>query len=111
LAGADLNGLLEGDFPQFSVENAAHSRQLLAVVQTVAAGHGATSAQIALAWVVAQGRDVVPIPGTPRRSYLEENLGAADLQLTPADMVELDVLASQVEGDRYPPAMRQNIER
>jgi aryl-alcohol dehydrogenase-like predicted oxidoreductase len=60
------------------------------VVKDIAAGHGATPGQVALAWVLAQGDDVVPIPGTKRVAYLEENVAAADLVLTDDDLATLD---------------------
>ncbi len=63
---------------------------------------GKTPAQVALAWVLAQGEDVVPIPGTKRRSYLEENAGASSVALNDDDLARLDALAPAVAGDRYP---------
>jgi len=67
----------------------------------VATRHSATPAQIALAWVLAQGSDVVPIPGTKRRTYLDDNLGAAEIKLSAGDLAELGALAAIVSGDRY----------
>ena len=70
---------------------------------------GCTPSQLALAWVLAQGTDIVPIPGTKRRTYLEENLRALDVALTPADLARLDEVApwGVAAGDRYhPQAMR-----
>ena len=110
-----LGRLPEGDFrqklPRFSDENVTLNLNLLEVVQGVAARHRATPAQIALAWVLAQGDDIVPIPGTKRRTYLEENLNALAIELADADMAELMGLASRVSGERYPPSMLQSIER
>jgi aryl-alcohol dehydrogenase-like predicted oxidoreductase len=65
---------------------------------------GCTPAQLALAWVLAQGEDIVPIPGTKRRSYLEDNVGAIDVELTPDDLRELDQIAPKgaAAGLRYP---------
>lgn len=117
LTGAfkDLSTFPEDDFrrnlPRFNDENTARNLKLLEVLKGVAARHRATPAQIALAWVLAQGDDLVPIPGTKRRTYLEENLNAADLKLTHADMAELNALAARVSGERYPPSMMQSIER
>ena len=74
----------------------------MAAVETVARRHGIHTGQIALAWVLAQGEDVVPIPGTRRVSYVEQNVAAAGIALTPQDPVELDALGGQVVGDRYP---------
>lgn len=58
--------------------------------------------QVALAWVLAQGDDVVPIPGRKRRTYLDENVGSLDVELTAADLAELNALLESVVGDRYP---------
>jgi aryl-alcohol dehydrogenase-like predicted oxidoreductase len=69
-------------------------------VREIADRVGATPAQVALAWVLAQGRHVVPIPGTKTPKYLVENAGAADLQLSVADLAELDALPAP-EGARY----------
>ncbi len=105
----------ENDFrrtlPRFADENLAANEKLLEIVKAVAARHGATPAQIALAWVLAQGSDVVPIPGTKRRAYLDQNLGAAGIGLTAADLEELGSLASLVSGDRYAPHAAKLAER
>jgi aryl-alcohol dehydrogenase-like predicted oxidoreductase len=66
---------------------------------------------VALAWILAKAPDAVPIPGTKRRAYLEENLGAGAVPLTAEDMKELDGVASMAMGDRYPPAMSKMAER
>jgi len=73
-------------------------------VREIAEEKGCKPSQLALAWVLAQGRDIVPIPGTKRRKYVEENAGAADVKLTNADIERInDVLsAEQVAGARYP---------
>ena len=63
---------------------------------------GATAGQIALAWVLAQGEDVVPIPGTKRVTYLEENVGAAGVELTEDDLARLEAEVPAAVGDRYP---------
>ena len=73
---------------------------LVAPVKAVAARHDATPAQVALAWLLAQGEHVVPIPGTKRRTRLEENAGAAALTLSAEDLAELDALPAAV-GSRY----------
>ena len=75
--------------PRFTNEAIAANQAIVDVVRTVAARHGATPAQVALAWTLAQGDHVVPIPGTKRIRYLEENMAAAGLALTPEDLVEL----------------------
>jgi aryl-alcohol dehydrogenase-like predicted oxidoreductase len=70
----------------------------------IACAHHATAAQVALAWLLAQGPDIVPIPGTKRRRYLEENLAAADLQLSTAEMAQLSAAfpPGVTAGTRYP---------
>jgi aryl-alcohol dehydrogenase-like predicted oxidoreductase len=107
--------LPEGDWrvniPRFSEENAALNVKIVEVVQAIAARHAAAPAQVALAWVLAQGRDIVPIPGTKRRKYLEQNLGAEQLELTKADRLDIDGLAALVSGDRYLPWMMKLVER
>jgi aryl-alcohol dehydrogenase-like predicted oxidoreductase len=93
-----------GDFranmPRFQEENLKTNLGLVERVENIAARLGATPAQVALAWVLAQGAQVVPIPGTKRRDYLEENLGAANLTLSAADLAELDSLPPAA-GSRY----------
>ena len=117
LAGAlpDAGGLQAADFrhkvPRLAGENARANLALVEVVRAVAARHRATPAQVAIAWVLAQGPDVVPIPGTRRRARLDENLGAAALRLTPEDLAALEPLASRVVGDRYSPEMMAQVER
>src|SRR5262249_20973380 len=93
-------------FPRFAGENFERNRRLVERVRAIAARHGVTPAQLALAWVLAQGDDVVPIPGTKRRKYLEENAAAAALRLTRAEVAELEaaVPPSEVVGERYAPA-------
>ncbi|NBE94411.1 aldo/keto reductase [Nonomuraea sp. KC401] len=85
-------------------ENARHNQALAAEVKRIADAAGVTAAQLALAWVLAQGEDVVPIPGTKRLRYLEENAAAADITLTPEQLGALDaaVPADAVRGTRYP---------
>jgi aryl-alcohol dehydrogenase-like predicted oxidoreductase len=117
LAGAfkDQRELPAGDFrhglPRFAPENARANEAVVEVIRGVAARHGATPAQVALAWVLARGEDVVPIPGTRRRSRLDENLGALDLALDAADLAALEPLAARVAGDRYGPALMATVER
>jgi len=97
--------------PRFQDANARANARILEVIQAVAARHRATPAQVALAWILAQGEDIVPIPGTRQRSLLDENLDALDLRLTAADLAELDRLAGQVAGDRYTPQAMKMVER
>jgi aryl-alcohol dehydrogenase-like predicted oxidoreductase len=99
------------NLPRFSDENMTKNRKLVQVVNTVAERHSATPAQIALAWILTIAPDAVPIPGTRRRSYLDDNLGAADIQLKPEEIAELNQIASMTAGDRYPPAMQRAVER
>jgi aryl-alcohol dehydrogenase-like predicted oxidoreductase len=91
-----LDQLSDDDFrrsvPRFQGDNLDHNLALVAVVREIAEAHGVTPGQVALAWLAAQGDDVVPIPGTKRRTYLEENVGAADVTLTPDDLARLDDL-------------------
>ena len=92
---------MRGTFPRFQEEAMARNQAIVAGVTRIAAAHDATPGQVALAWVLAQGEMVVPIPGTRRIEYLEENAGAATLQLTAAELERLDELPP-AEGERYP---------
>ena len=109
------SNFVEGDFrralPRFDDAHMAANRKLVDIVKSVAQRHGATPAQVALAWILMEAPDAVPIPGTKRRSYLDDNLGAANLRLTAEDMAELNRLASMAVGDRYPAAMAKIAER
>jgi aryl-alcohol dehydrogenase-like predicted oxidoreductase len=94
----------DGDFrksnPRFTGENLERNRQLAERVQEIAAEKGVTPAQLALAWVLSRGDDVVPIPGTKRRAYLEQNAAASDVELTEDDRERLDELG-EAAGARY----------
>ncbi|NEK85288.1 aldo/keto reductase [Blastococcus saxobsidens] len=94
------------DHPRFQGEAFQANLRLVDAVRELAAEKGATPGQLALAWVMAQGADVVPIPGTKRRSYLEENAGAAAIELTADDLARLDAITGPdaVLGTRYPDA-------
>jgi aryl-alcohol dehydrogenase-like predicted oxidoreductase len=98
----------EGDFrrvnPRFQGDALAHNLALVDAVRAVADDKGVTPAQLALAWVLAQGDDVVPIPGTRRVSRLEENLGAATVDLSADDLARIEqaMPADAVRGERYP---------
>jgi aryl-alcohol dehydrogenase-like predicted oxidoreductase len=83
------------------------------VVGNLARSRGATPAQIALAWLLHKGDDIVPIPGTKRRRYLEENVAAADVRLSPAEMEQLDAALRPevVAGPRYGESMMSLIDR
>jgi aryl-alcohol dehydrogenase-like predicted oxidoreductase len=117
LAGAFRNAaeLPASDFrqnvPRFQDANAVANAHILEVIQAVADRHRGTLAQVALAWVLAQGQDVVPIPGTRRRTTLDQNLDALELRLTAADLAELGALAAQVAGDRYNAGLMGTVER
>jgi aryl-alcohol dehydrogenase-like predicted oxidoreductase len=87
-------------FPRFQAENFAKNLAVADVVAKVASGRGVKPAQVALAWVLGHGEDVVPIPGTKRRKYLEENAAAVSVELLPADLQILDQ-AGQAVGQRY----------
>lgn len=98
--------------PRFAPENLARNLALVEVVTRVAERHGVLPAQVALAWVLAQGEDVVALPGTTRRANLLTNLGALDVVLTTEDREELDgLLADGVAGERYGPGMLRLIDR
>ena len=82
------------------------------MVKRIAARKGCTAAQLALAWVLAQGRDVVPIPGTKRVRYLEDNMGALQVSLSNSELQEIDqeFQNAPVHGDRYTPNMMRLID-
>jgi aryl-alcohol dehydrogenase-like predicted oxidoreductase len=99
--------------PRFQGENFAKNLALVDKVRELAAEKGCTPSQLALAWVLAQGTDVVPIPGTSSVARLEENLAAADLRLTSADLARLEAIAPRgiAAGARYSPAMLDMVNR
>ncbi|MFF5232273.1 aldo/keto reductase [Dactylosporangium sp. NPDC000521] len=99
--------------PRFQGENFQRNLDLVTEVRALAAAKGVTPAQLALAWVLAQGDDVVPIPGTKRRSYLEQNVAALDVTLTADDLAAIEKLsiARDVVGTRYPEATMGSLNR
>jgi aryl-alcohol dehydrogenase-like predicted oxidoreductase len=103
-----VNELDEKDFrrrgPRFQEENLQHNLELVEQVEAIAQEKGVKASQIALAWVLARGDDIVPIPGTKRRSYLEQNAAAAEIELTPDELERLEQVfpAGAAAGDRYP---------
>jgi aryl-alcohol dehydrogenase-like predicted oxidoreductase len=99
--------------PRFAPENRAANQAVVDLVRRVATRKGATPAQLALAWVLAQRPWIVPIPGTTKLHRLEENLGAADVELTPDDLREIDEATSRitVRGDRYPESAQSTVDR
>jgi aryl-alcohol dehydrogenase-like predicted oxidoreductase len=100
-------------YPRSSAENFDKNRKLVDRVGSIAERRGVTPAQLALAWLLAQGHDIVPIPGTKRRKYLEENAAAAEIHLTRAEVEELEAAIPQgeVAGERYPEAALKAIDR
>jgi aryl-alcohol dehydrogenase-like predicted oxidoreductase len=90
--------------PRFQPENLEKNLAILSPIEALAREKSATPAQVALAWVLAKGEDIVPIPGTKRQSYLEENIAAAELRLTPAEVAGLDeaIPPGMTAGARYP---------
>ncbi|MEA2151097.1 MAG: hypothetical protein QOD69_2927 [Solirubrobacteraceae bacterium] len=92
-----------GRFPRFTGENFRRNLDLVERVEEIAAEKGITPGQLALAWVLAQGEDIVPIPGTKRRTYLEENAAAADVELSADELARIDAAApvGAGVGDRY----------
>lgn len=107
----------ESDFrrgdPRFAGENFDANMRAAGAVRDLAAEKGATPAQIALAWLLHKGENIVPIPGTKRRRYLEENAGAAAIELSPAEMAALDAALApeKVAGPRYNEQLMATIDR
>ena len=97
--------------PRFIGENFQRNLDLVDRIEELAAGKGVTPSQLALAWVLAQGGDVVPIPGTRRRSRLEENVAAVAVELTPGELAELADALPAAAGERYPDAMMDAVGR
>lgn len=99
--------------PRFQGENFARNLELVEKIKHLAAEAGVTTSQLALAWVLAQGEDIVPIPGTKRRKYLEENAAAVDLALAPELVLELQNIfpPDAANGDRYAPQMLALIDK
>jgi len=102
------NDFAEDDYrrrsPRFQGENFAKNRQLVEQVKAIAAAKKVTPAQLAIAWLLTRGEDIVPIPGTKRRRYLEENVAAVDITLTTAELAQINAVMPQgaAVGDRYP---------
>ena len=99
--------------PRFQEANFAANRALVVQVEAMAAERGCTPAQLTLAWLLAQGEDVVPIPGTKRRAYLDQNIGALEVEITIADREEIDRLLppGAAAGARYPAASIATVGR
>jgi aryl-alcohol dehydrogenase-like predicted oxidoreductase len=113
----DRESLAENDFrrgqPRFAEGNLEHNLVLVEALEAIATDLDATAAQVALAWVLAQGDDIVTIPGTTKRSHLQQNLDAAALQLSDENLAAIKAAADahQVAGDRYAKAMMTTLER
>ncbi len=107
LSSASARDITDGDprsrFPRFQGDNLRRNLGLLAALEQIAKRKGASTAQLAIAWVLARGDDIIPLVGTKRRDRLAEALGALDIQLSPADLAALEaaVPPGQVAGDRY----------
>lgn len=99
--------------PRFAGENFERNQRAAATVREIAAEKCATAAQVALAWLLGKGEDIVPIPGTKRRAYLEENVKAAELRLSAEEMARLDAALppGTVAGERYNPRLMAYIDR
>ena len=99
--------------PRFQGENFARNLDLVEKVKQLAAEAGVTTSQLALAWVLSQGQDIVPIPGTKRRKYLEENAAAVDFALAPELVLSLEAVfpPDAAAGERYAPVMKALIDR
>ncbi len=107
--------LAEDDFrrtqPRFQGENLEANRRIVAKLEEIAAEKEITPAQLAIAWVLAQGEDIVPIPGTKRRKYLEENAGAADVELSDEDLSRIEAELPETAGERYDEAGMAAVNR
>ncbi|KAB0269455.1 aldo/keto reductase [Microvirga brassicacearum] len=112
-----IDDLEEGDYrrttPRFQGENFQKNLDLVREIGAMAKDKGCTPAQLALAWVLAQGDDIVPIPGTKRRRYLDENVGALQVTLTAGDLARIDTIIppGSAAGTRYAAAQMQNLGR
>lgn len=99
--------------PRFQGENFNRNLELVKKIEAMAAAKGCTSSQLALAWVLAQGDFIFPIPGTKRIKYLEENIGALEVKLSADELKEIDAIAPKniAAGERYPEAMMKSVNR
>jgi aryl-alcohol dehydrogenase-like predicted oxidoreductase len=104
---------LRNSLPRFTEEARVANQALVDLLATVAARKGATTAQVALAWLLAQHPWIVPIPGTTKVHRLQENSGAVDIELAPEDLEEITAAADRVDvqGERYPAHMQRWINR
>ncbi len=99
--------------PRFQGENFEKNLSLVDEIDAIAADKGCASSQLALAWVLAQGNDIVPIPGTKRRKYLDENVGALDVKLTADDLARIArvIQPGAAAGERYAPSALRAVGR
>jgi aryl-alcohol dehydrogenase-like predicted oxidoreductase len=117
LTGAiqSVDDLDEDDYrrfsPRFQGENFQRNLDLVTKISELAADKAVTPAQLALAWVLAQGEDIVPIPGTKRRARLEENVGAVDVELSDDELREIADALPEASGERYPEQMMATVDR
>jgi aryl-alcohol dehydrogenase-like predicted oxidoreductase len=104
---------MRSTMPRFQGDNLSSNLSLVARLQEFAEVRGCTSGQLALAWLLAQGNDVAPIPGTKRRTYLEENAASSEIELTESELLEIESIFSpeNVAGDRYAPAGMRSLDK
>ncbi|HEX4216250.1 MAG TPA: aldo/keto reductase [Candidatus Dormibacteraeota bacterium] len=103
LSSADFGeGDMRRTLPRFQGENLDRNQAIVEALRALAAERGVTAGRLALAWVQHQGEDVVPIPGTKRRRYLEENVAAVDIRLSKEDLAAIEAAVPAAAGDRYP---------
>ncbi len=106
--------LTEGDYrremPRFAEENLKKNLGLVKVMETMALARNGTVAQVALAWLLVQGEDILPIPGMKRLTHLQENLGALNIQLKPDEIAQLSAISKAVQGQRHTPHNLKFIE-
>jgi aryl-alcohol dehydrogenase-like predicted oxidoreductase len=113
LEDLDASDWRRTNYPRFEEQALQANLKLATAVKELAAEKGVTPAQLALAWVLAQGNDLVPIPGTKRVRYLEENMGALNVTLSPADLKRIEERLAQIQivGERYTPQMMALVQR
>jgi aryl-alcohol dehydrogenase-like predicted oxidoreductase len=107
----EVKGDRRVDHPRFQGENFAKNRELVAKVEAIAKEKGCTPAQLALAWLLAQGKDIIPIPGSKRKDRIEENVGALSVKLTPEDLARISasIPAGAAAGLRYPEGAMKRV--
>ncbi len=99
------------NLPRFEKQNLDHNLRLVEEIKAVAKAHGCSPAQMALGWVLAQGEDIIPIPGTKRSSYLRDNAQAVRLSLSEAGCQRLNEISKEVAGERYPSSLMKAVSR